>query len=218
MTHQEAVETMAAERYLLDEMSEDDRQTFEDHYFSCSECADDLRTAGAMLEGARSGFAAQTSRIRPFQAPSQANRRTWQRSVVLPWAAAATLAIVAGYQSLWVVPSLRKAAAPVALSPVTLRPESRGQEPVVHTNSTAPVSLAIDVEGASSGGEVTYDLSRADGTAIVSGRAPSPAAGMPLLLLMPAWTVTRPMHYILSIHAAGNGRLLGEYRFEVAPE
>ena len=57
MTHQEAVDTLASERYLLDDMSAEDRQTFEDHFFSCDVCADDLRIASAMLQGAKAGFA-----------------------------------------------------------------------------------------------------------------------------------------------------------------
>ena len=54
---------------------------------------------------------------------------------------------------------------------------------------------------------------------IVSGRAPAPAPGSPLLLLMPSWTLVGPMHYILSIHdGGGTGRLLGEYRFTVSAQ
>jgi hypothetical protein len=53
----------------------------------------------------------------------------------------------------------------------------------------------------------------------VSGRAPAPAPGSPLLLLMPSWTLVGPMHYILSVHdGTGTGRLLGEYRFTVSAQ
>jgi hypothetical protein len=56
MTHEEAVSTLASERYLLEEMSEPERETFEEHYFSCVECADDVRAAGVMRDGVRAGL------------------------------------------------------------------------------------------------------------------------------------------------------------------
>ena len=219
MTHRDAVETMAAERYLLDEMSAVERQTFEEHYFSCTDCAADLQTATAMLEGARAGFAKSTaSNVRSIEAARRPGA-SWHRSVAVPWAIAATLAMIVGYESLRPMKSPVRSETPFALAPVTLRPESRGTEPVVHIRPEGgPVSLAIEVIDAPQGGELRYKLSRASGDRVASGRAPSPAAGSPLLLLMPAWTVAAPMHYILSVHdAAGDGRLLGEYRFASAP-
>jgi hypothetical protein len=220
MTHQEAADTLAVERYLLDEMSDEHRQTFEEHYFQCEICADDLRVATAMLQGAREGFASASTagNVVAIAAGRSAGRKPgWYRSVALPWAVAATLAVVAGYQSLWVAPSLRQGAPPLALTPVTLRPQSRGAEAVIPVGAHGgPTALAIEINEPPQAGEVTYDLSSADGRHIVSGRALAPAPGSPLLLLMPSWTLVAPMHYILSIHdAAGTGRLLGEYRLTV---
>ena len=57
MTHQQALSTSASERYLLGEMTEPERSTFEEHYFSCTECAEDVRTLAVMQEG---GNEAQT--------------------------------------------------------------------------------------------------------------------------------------------------------------
>ena len=222
MTHQEAVDTLAAERYLLDEMSDEHRQTFEEHYFECAVCADDLRAATAMLQGAREGFAGVSAadNVVPMSPRRPVTRKAlWYQSVALPWAAAAALAVVAGYQSLWVVPSLRQAGTPFAVVPVTLRPQSRGAEAVVPVDRQGgPVMLAIDVNDPPQGGDVAYDLSSDEGRHIVSGRAAAPAPGSPLLLLMPSWTLVGSMHYILSVHdAVGAGRSLGEYRFAVSP-
>ena len=219
MTHQDAVDTLASERYLLGEMSEQERQTFEAHYFECEICADDLRVAAAMLQGAKEGFAGSATRsnVVPIAVGQrQAASAPWYRSAVLPWAAAATLAVVVGYQSL----GTKESAAPLALSPHTLRPQSRGAEAVVPLDSRGgPTTLAIEVNDASQSGEVAYELNRTDGRRIVSGRAPAPAPGSPLLLLMPSWTLVAPMHYILSVHdTADPGRLLGEYRFSVSAQ
>jgi hypothetical protein len=221
MTHQEAVDTLATERYLLDEMAAKDREIFEAHYFQCEICADDLRVATAMLQGAKEGLAgtANGSHVMPMAAHRRTDRKpAWYRSAVIPWAAAATLAVLAGYESLWLLPSLRQGASPLALTPYTLRPASRGAEPTVTVGAHGePTMLAVEINETPQSREVKYDLSRSDGRSIVSGRAAAPAAGAPLLLLMPSWTLVAPMHYILSVHdAAGSGRLLGEYRFVVS--
>ena len=53
MNHQRATTTSAAERYLLDEMTAEEREEFEEHYFSCAECAEDMRAAGQLVEALR---------------------------------------------------------------------------------------------------------------------------------------------------------------------
>lgn len=218
MTHQEAVESLATERYLLDDMSNSDRQAFEDHFFSCELCADDMRVAAAMFKGAKAGFAggAATAQVLPMVARSAVKAPVWYRSTALPWAAAAALALVTTYQSFWVVPSLRRDQSPLAIVPVTLRPASRGAEPVVPLSSDGtPITLAIEINEPADTGQLIYELKNADGRPIVSGRAAAPAPGTPLLLLIPS-TLVGPSHYSLSVHDAGpSNRPLGEYRFAV---
>ena len=94
MTHADALRTLAAERYLLDEMPEIEKFAFEEHFFDCAECADDLRAGSAM----RAGVKAAPSR--PAAIPMVPVRRRWTPAVVVPWAAAAMLALAVGYQSL----------------------------------------------------------------------------------------------------------------------
>jgi hypothetical protein len=214
MTHQEAIDSLAAERYLLDEMPADERSAFEEHFFDCEVCADDMRSAAALLQGTKAGFAGVDAA--GAQAAATRRRIAWYRSVAIPWAAAATLALVAGYQAFWLIPSLRRDDA-VALAPITLRPASRGAEPVVPVAPGArAVTLAVDgIESASR--TVKWTLTASDGRLVTSGEAPAPPPGAPLLLLMPAWTLTGAMHYILAFSEAPDpGRSLGEYRFAVS--
>jgi hypothetical protein len=221
VTHQEAVESLATERYLLDDMSTPDRQAFEDHFFSCDLCADDMRVAAAMFKGAKAGFAgaAVTAQVVPMVARTAAKKPVWYRSTALPWAAAAALALVTTYQSFWVVPSLRRDDSALAVVPVTLRPASRGAEAVVPLPSDgAPITLAIEINEPAENGKLIYDLTSAEGRSIVSGRAAAPAPGAPLLLLIPS-TLAGPSHYILTVHDAGpTNRILGEYRFAVSAQ
>src|SRR5260221_6491000 len=103
MNHVEAVKTLAIERYLLEEMTQEERDAFEEHYFSCAECGEDARHAATMREGVRSGLAGegtsvgtgQRARVLPLR-PAAAG---WRSSVALPWAAAALLAIGLRYQT-----------------------------------------------------------------------------------------------------------------------
>jgi len=39
MDHDTSIKTMAAERYLLEELSSSERDEFELHFFECLECA-----------------------------------------------------------------------------------------------------------------------------------------------------------------------------------
>jgi hypothetical protein len=215
MNHLQAVNTSAPERYLLEEMSELERHTFEDHYFSCADCAEDVRLGALMREGAKAGFVNAEKPVSLAAAKAARAKTVWRASAVIPWAAAATLALVAGYQSLRLAPGQERRLQPQALASMTLRPASRGAEPVVTLPAgAAAIALVVDI-GASQGPELAYDLRTVGGTSVASGRVVAPQPGAPLLLLIPAWTLTPAGHYILSIRRATDGDVLDEYRFAV---
>ena len=52
MNHQEATQQGAVEKYLLDELAPPERDEFEEHFFDCPECAEDLRMTAAFLDTA----------------------------------------------------------------------------------------------------------------------------------------------------------------------
>ena len=116
MSHDNAVATMAAERYLLDELTEAERDVFEEHYFTCPECAEDVRAGEAMRREMQDVFRVTRERAPlPFRPPA---RRSFQVTGVLPWAVAAMLVLAVGYQSVVVIPSLRGLSEAQVLSPV----------------------------------------------------------------------------------------------------
>ena len=43
----------AAERYLLGEMSETEREQYEEHFFNCADCAADVRSTATFLDALR---------------------------------------------------------------------------------------------------------------------------------------------------------------------
>lgn len=225
MTHQEAIETHAAERYQLDEMTELERHAFESHYFECPTCAEGVRVGAALASSIRAhgDFLASSPAEAP-EAPAVFTRhqpsgqfeqpRPRRLTSMVALAVAASLALVAGYQSLVVIPELRTAAGPQALSPVTLRPLSRGDLPVV-TAGNGPVALSLDVNTRPTTSELLYDLETAAGVSVLAGSAPVPAPGTPLLLLLPGNTLSTGRYVLTLREASGQSTELGTYRFVV---
>ncbi len=218
MDHLQAVNTLAIERYLLDEMPQEERESFEEHYFSCLECAEDARAASAMRDGAAAGLArtqavpaADRGAVLPFRPPV----RSWRSSVALPWAAAAMLAIGLGYQTVQGPLLSRHEADSVALTPSTLRPASRGQEAVVSPGPNGVLTLAVDLGGAQFDGALRYELATAEGKVVASGDAPVPVAGAPLLLMLSGSAVTSSDRYVLTIKGERPPLTLTPYRFRV---
>jgi hypothetical protein len=219
MTHQQALTTLASERYLLGEMSEIERYAFEEHYFDCEICAEDVRVAAVMRDGVRDGLLG--SRV---TAPADGTTRTavrtrtstW-RDTIVPWAAAASLALIVGYQQ-FARPSAGSIE-PQALTPVTLRAATRGADPIVRVGPTGLVTLAIDIADrnvAGSAAELAYALRNPAGEQVGSGRLPAPAAGAPLLLLVPASTLSATGRYVLSVRDATSSEgAATEYAFAV---
>jgi hypothetical protein len=218
MTHEQAVSTFASERYLLEEMTEPERAVFEEHYFSCADCAEDVRLGALMSDGTRAGLLderAARRAVTDMAASAAWRRRTtlarrWYQAAAIPWAVAATLAVVAGYETFIAAPG-RPLTQPEALAPVTLRPASRGQEPkVAVARHSSVITLAVDVDSVSNA-EFSYAIRTAAGAIISSGRVQAPQPGAPLLLLVPSAEVSQPGRYILSVGDR-------EYPFEVVSQ
>src|SRR5258708_28072219 len=121
MEHSEAIRVQAVEKYLLGELRGETRDQFEDHYFSCAECADEIRAGATFLEAAKktlaSGILAEgqiASPNKPF-AP-------WLTGWLRPQFLAPTLAgllLFVVYQNSVTIPRLNTASSS-ANSPPTL--------------------------------------------------------------------------------------------------
>jgi hypothetical protein len=207
MDHHDAVRTLAAERYLLEEMSEAEREEFEAHYFECPTCAESVRTGAALADAARAG------RVAAGAAPLARTRGSM--ATVLPLAAAAALALVAGYQAFVTIPGLRRAIdTPQALAPIAVPPVSRG-EGVVVARTDGAVVLALDINVDALSPQLVYDLRTDGGDVVLSGQSPVPPQGTPLLLLLPGKSLTSGQYAIVVRDSASPAREVGTYRFIV---
>lgn len=209
MEHHEAVRTMAVERYLLDEMADDAREVFEAHFFECGVCAEAVRTGSALADATRAGLV-------PAAAPAvPAARPRWSPFPGVAMAAAAALALVVGYQTFVTIPGLQtRLEAPRALAPVALAPTSRGDGPVIAVpDRDASIALALDINVDPGDTQLVYDLRSDAGVVLLTGQAPVPLPGTPLLLLLPGSSLTDGQFVIIVRSGASPAREVGTYRF-----
>jgi len=129
MNHEEAVQLMAVERYLLDEMTSTLRDEFEEHMFDCAECALDLRAGSAFVAEAKlqlpqlaapEAVVETAAPLRPVPKPQPKPRDwfAWLRPAFAVPAFAAMLLLI-GYQNIETIPSLRASAASPRIAPWT---------------------------------------------------------------------------------------------------
>jgi hypothetical protein len=113
MEHEEAVRLQMTEQYLLDELSPEAREEFEEHYFDCRECAADVGAGAIFARQAKSIFAEERDRagvpVPPIPPhPITHGWRAWFRPVLL-----APIMLIffaaAGYQNFVMVPAMERA-------------------------------------------------------------------------------------------------------------
>lgn len=151
MTHNEAVEQMAVERYLLGELDSHAREDFEEHMFGCSDCALDARVATVFIDEAK----AELRAIAPGQPELKDHGKTEKRrdhwffwfrpAFAIPVFAA--LVMVVGYQNLITFPALRSAADQPDVAPVAgLSGATRGGERVtVAADRAHGIAVPVDI-------------------------------------------------------------------------
>lgn len=154
MEHHEAIETMASERYLLDELTPEVRDAYEEHMFGCTECANDVRFGATFVDHARAVLpgmadAPVVARQPVKDALKRRDRTAWLRPAFAVPAFAcllvACLSVVVGYQNLVVYPELRASASePRLLPPATvLHGETRSTLPVVYADLVTGTTLSV---------------------------------------------------------------------------
>ncbi len=201
MDHMEATSTGAAERYLLGEMGDRERDQYEDHFFGCPDCAEEVKSAAIFVDNAepvlgknpRGPFPGD-QRKRVDQGEGPALRWTRLRDLFwpVPLGAVAALVVLLGlsaYQGLVALPRLtRELRATDALqsAPSYFLAVSRGEVPVVRASAgQRVVTLTL-----SRSSERTFPFYRcaledAGGRTLLSAVLPGPPRGDELQILLP---------------------------------
>jgi hypothetical protein len=150
MDHNHITQHLTVERYLLDELTPEVRDEFEEHFFDCQECATDLRATAAFMDAAKREF-----EIHPVPKPRGENRgksffaSAWPSALV--WTALAASLLLIAYQNMIVFPHFRteiaELKAPEILPAISLvGGNSRGgQIPVGTVGNTRPFLLQLDI-------------------------------------------------------------------------
>jgi anti-sigma factor RsiW len=231
MEHERAIRNLAVESYLLGEMSPGERESFEEHYFECSICAEDLRAAAQFIEDAKDLMAAEASAPAvPSNAgtvtapePNGWNWLGWLR----PQAAAALLAalvVVVGVETFSTIPGLRRQVdefeAPRTVKSIVLRPVTRGDASTVRIVAGEAVVLVFDPPESpelAAGTPLRFTVKSADGRTVFELPGETPNPGERITLSIPRLTVP-PGDYSLIVQSAaspGSPRELGQYPFKL---
>lgn len=224
MDHEKAIRTNAVDRYLLGELNAAERQEFEEHFFSCGECSEDLHAGAILVDNSRVLLREEFLDPVPANPGATTPRRPgWPlRWSYLPLAASIALAAVVGYQNLKVIPEYRREMAPGvgALAPphYDIRPAVRGAVPAVSlAKGTRFFEIgAEEVEPAAGGYDCAIEDTR--GAIRAHFRAPSVQSGDKLSVLMDTRQIEPGQQYVLVVHKAADGAEIGEYPFSVAIE
>ncbi len=135
MDHTEAVRLQAAEKYLLGELPKEQHAAYEEHYFDCSICAEEIKATAAFMEGTR-----QVAREEVPQAiedktlvPVAPRARGWFDWLLRPAFAVpvfAALLVFVTYQNSVTIPGLKEAppspSAQIVRAPIHLTGSVRG--------------------------------------------------------------------------------------------
>src|ERR1700733_11220862 len=150
MDHNQSTNLMAIEKYLLEELTPEQRDEFEEHFFDCQECAIDLQATAAFMAAATQEFKAN-----PVPKPGKAAKGKsfsasfWPTAVV--WSALAASLLLVAYQNLVVFPHFKteiaELKAPEILPVISLvGGNSRGGETPTATAAVAhPLLLSLDI-------------------------------------------------------------------------
>jgi len=212
MTHQDAVNSQAAEKYFSAGLTPEEREQFEEHYFDCLECAAEVRAAEVFAANARAVFAENTGHPTTHRpaVPSKIRGLLGWRRPVLVFAYAAAALLVGS--NILLLMRLHRFDAPQAFPAFFLRGTARGDDQVLAVPRTAQfVGLSIDVPPGRS--SASYDCTLLDASARSGFSVHLPNPGQPgsaLSVLVPVSSLS-PGRYTLVV--ATGGTEIGRYPF-----
>lgn len=233
MDHTEAVKQMAAERYLLDELTPNAREAFEEHAFDCPDCALDLRAAVAFVDEAKDQLP-ELAQKSAATAPSATAKPGFKWDGWFSWARPAfavptfaALLMVVSYQNLVTLPGLRAEATQPRLLPwIPVHEATRGGAGTqINADRVHGVALPLDLSpqpGMDAYPSYSFDLLDPQGKLVWTGAMAAPAAsdsGSQRILLAIPGAMLHNGAYTVAISAVGphgEGIPIEKYLFNLA--
>jgi hypothetical protein len=222
MTHEDALQEMAVERYLLGELSGTSLESFEEHLFECSDCAADLKTGMAFIDAARIELRTPARVAKP-QVERSSRWTSWFAS---PWVLGPALAaclLILGFQTFVLQPRLKlevaRAQAPAVLNPLVLANAGARGDSVPEIVAPEHGSFVISLDVPTTGGFSSYrgSLYTPDGSLVWQTTISPEQARDALLIRMPTDTTEEGLNTFLiqGLSASGTLEDLARYRFSV---
>jgi len=206
MDHEFVVRTLAVERYFLNEMTIQQREEFEEHFFSCAKCANEVRFTGRFVSDVRLALA----QARP--SPSSGWLSSLGPRIAIHSIAAALMVLVA-YQNAVTIPALKTPQSMASV--VILDGPARASLPRLRAGEPLRLQAALSAAG---GDRLTIELTDASGKVVRRGSVESPEPNQPLDVYFPGRL--NPGRYTFVVRAGHRGRSGQELvrdRFEIVP-
>jgi len=234
MEHERAVQNLAVECYLLGEMTPGEREAFEEHYFECDICAEDVRSASQFLEDMKGvlGTARRLSAV-PMSSSEARIPRSHGSSKGWNWPAwlqpqyvaalVAVLGIVAAVETFSTIPGLkqqvREISAPRPVRSIVLKPQTRGTATVLAVKPGESALLTLDGLDLppSAASRLQFVVKSNEDRDVLSFSGEYPGADEPVIISFPKIDLPAGSYVLLVeiTSTAGTARELGRYPFEL---
>jgi hypothetical protein len=210
---------LSAEKYILGELSAPECDQFEDHFFNCAKCAQDVRDLTQLMAGSRQVLRTPepdpaVERVTPRRAGWADRVKNLWFSPGYAWCVSCGLLVVTMLSTVQTI-SLRRQISPAALTSYMLRPETRGEITSIPAQNLGQFLLMeADVPGASGG--LRWEL-RASGSddIVADGSAGAPDAGASFKLLLPASKLAAAEYKLTIRSTASQPEKQWFYRFTI---
>jgi Putative zinc-finger len=226
MNHQEALQKMAVEQYLLGELSGASLDSFEEHLFECPECTADVKAGATFIDAARTELNAP----RRIVAPLPKRTPTWISWFTSPWLLGPALAVcllALCFQTFVLQPHMRQelaqVQAPSVLNPLVLANAGARGDSVPEIVAPEHGSFVISLDVPATGGFSSYlcSLYGPDGSLVWQKTVSPDQARDALLINMPTGKTKEGLNTFLiqglPANASASGTLvdLARYKFRV---
>ncbi len=192
MEHEDAIRMQAISRYPAGDLSKVEAEAFEQHFFSCQQCSEELATGEIFDENVRAVFHDRARVPEAVSAPLVLTGPSWldrfRASFALPLTAMAGLLLgLVVYQNAFMLPGLRKEVAslgepqPLTAFPLKIARENNS----FHLSNRSPFWVAYFwLPDASSFPSYTCGIEKSGGASLKTVALPKPTAGQPFSILL----------------------------------
>ena len=220
MDHNYAIENHTAERYLLEELPEDERDAYEEHFFSCSVCAEEVKSASEFIESARQ--VVQDELKAEIYGKDAQRASIWGgwlnwRSIMqpIPALACTLLVLVASfsvYQSRVTISELRMASAQVITSEPVILHNARSAVPLVQADNGKSLVLRFDIPPSNFSAYEASVMTQSEVRKLLPKTISAQDARKPIEIVI-AGNILEPGKYVLLIEGVDGKRRVEVERF-----